>query len=149
MFSWKHKFLYWELDFPIWFKSCRCTQAFKKKSKTWKEYYRPISVLPSISKTYERCLDNQIQTYFDEILSKCQCGFRKGFNVQHCLVSMTENWKESVDNGGAFGALITDLSKAFDCLHHGLLIAKLEAYGFWYEISEVDSTIPFTKKTKG
>ena len=43
---------------------------------------------------------------------------------------MTENWKESVDNGGAFGTLITDLSKAFDCLHHGLLIAKLEAYGF-------------------
>ena len=71
-----------------------------------------------------------MQTYFDNLLSKYQCGFRKGFNAQHCLVSMIEKWKESVDSGGAFGALMTDLSKAFDCLHHELLIAKLDAYGF-------------------
>ena len=71
-----------------------------------------------------------MQTYFDNLLSKYQCGFRKGFNAQHCLVSMIEKWKESVDSGGAFGTLMTDLSKAFDCLHHELLIAKLEAYGF-------------------
>ena len=71
-----------------------------------------------------------MQTYFDNILSKYQCGFRKGFNAQHCLVSMIEKWKESVDNGEAFGALMTDPSKAFDCLHHGLLIAKLWLYGY-------------------
>ena len=71
-----------------------------------------------------------MQTYFDDILSKYQCEFRKEFNAQHCLVSMLKKWKESVDNGGPFGVLITDLSKDFDCLHHGLLIAKLDAYGF-------------------
>ena len=43
---------------------------------------------------------------------------------------MIEKWKESVRNGRTFGALTTDLSKDFDCLHHGLLIAKLDAYGF-------------------
>ena len=43
---------------------------------------------------------------------------------------MIEKWKESVDNGGAFGALMTNLSKTFDCLHHELLIANLYAYGF-------------------
>ena len=69
-------------------------------------------------------------SYFDDILSKYQCGFRKGFNAQHCLVSMIEKWRESVDNGTAFGAVMTDLSKAFGCLRHGLLIAKLDAYGF-------------------
>ena len=68
-----------------------------------------------------------MQTYFDNILSKYQCEFCKGFNAQHCLVSMIEQGKESVDNGGAFGALMRDLSKAFNCIHHELLIAKLDA----------------------
>ena len=63
-------------------------------------------------------------------LSKCKCGFRKRFNAQHCLVSLLEKWKESVDNGGAFGALMTDVSKALDCLPLELLIAKLTNYGF-------------------
>ena len=43
---------------------------------------------------------------------------------------MIDKWKNVVDNGGAFGALLTDLSKAFDCIPHDLIIAKLEAYGF-------------------
>ena len=71
-----------------------------------------------------------MQSYFENILSPYQCGFRKGFNSQHCLISLIEKWKRSVDCGGAFGALMTDLSKAFDCLSHELLIAKLDAYGF-------------------
>ena len=116
--------------FPSDLKVADVTPAFKKKSKTSKDNYRSISILPNISKIYERCLYNQMQTYFDNLLSKYQCGFRKGFNAQHCLVSMIEKWKESVDSGGAFGALMTDLSKTFDCLHHELLITKLDAYAF-------------------
>ena len=115
--------------FPSDLKVADVTPVFKKKSKNSKDNYRPISILP-VSKIYERCFYSQMQTYFDDILSKYQCGFRKRFNAQHCLISMIEKWKESVDNGGAFGALMADLSKAFDCLHHGLLIAKLEACGF-------------------
>ena len=57
-----------------------------------------------------------IQTFFNEILPNYQCRFSKEFNVQHSLVSMTEKWKESVDNGGAFGAVMTDLSKVSSIL---------------------------------
>ena len=107
------------------------TPAYKKKSKiNSKDNYRPVSILSNISKVYERCIYDQMEAYFENILSPNQCGFRKGFSAQHCLISLIEKWKKSIDNGGAFGALMTDLSKAFDCLSHELLIAKLEAYGF-------------------
>ena len=56
--------------------------------------------------------------------------FRRGYNAQHCLITLIEKWKKSVDNGGAFSTLLTDLSKAFNCLPRELLIAKLDAYGF-------------------
>ena len=68
--------------------------------------------------------------YFESFLSKYQCGFRKGYSAQHCLLSMLEKWKSAMDNNKMFGALLTDLSKAFDCLSHNLLIAKLNAYEF-------------------
>ena len=76
--------------FPFDLKVADVTPVFKKKSKTSKDNYRLISILPNISKIYERCLYNQMQTYFDNLLSKYQCKFRKGFNAQHSLVSMIE-----------------------------------------------------------
>ena len=65
-----------------------------------------------------------------KVLSRYQCGFRKGYDPQHCLLAMIDKWKIAVDNGNVFGALLTDLSKAFDCLPHDLIIAKLNSYGF-------------------
>ena len=102
----------------------------KKKSKLSKENYMPINILLNISKVYERCLYDQISQSFESRFSKFQCGFRKGYSAQHCLLAMIEKWKTAVENGDAFAALLTDLSKAFDCIPHDLIIAKLAAYGF-------------------
>ena len=74
-------------------------------------------------------MSKQLYIYLQNILSKFQCGFRKGFSTQHCLLLIIEKWKEAVDKDQTFGALLTDLSKAFDCLSHDLLIAKLHFYG--------------------
>ena len=77
-----------------------------------------------------RYMFQQISKLMELLLSKCQCGFRKGYNTQYCLLDLVEKWKWSVDKGSSFGARLTDLSKEFDCLSHKLLIAKLHAYGF-------------------
>ena len=75
-------------------------------------------------------MQEQINDYFDSILSKFQCGFRKGFSAQHCLLVMIEKFRKARDQKGVFAAVLTDLSKAFDCIPHNLLIAKLQSYGF-------------------
>ena len=66
-------------------------------------------------------------TAFFQILYTKTCS---GYNAQHCLITLIEKWKKTVDIWSAFGALLTDLSKTFNCLFHELLIAKLYPYGF-------------------
>ena len=92
--------------------------------------FRPISVLPTVSKLFERIMDKQIVAYITPFLSSLLCGFRKGYNAQHALIRLLEKFKISLDEGGKAGAVLMDLSKAFDCIRHDLLIAKLHAYGF-------------------
>ena len=106
--------------------------VYKKGGRNDKTNYRPVSILPIISKIYERFMFLQISEYFENKLSQFQCGFRKGYNSQYCLIRMLERWNKNIDMRGSSGALLTDLSKAFNCLPHELLIAILEAYGFSY-----------------
>ena len=86
--------------------------------------------MPNFSKVYDKLIYNQIYSYFDTLLSKFQCGFWKGFNVQHCLLARIEKWHKTLDKGGETGAVLADLSKAFYCIDNNLLIAKIDAYGF-------------------
>ena len=63
-------------------------------------------------------------------LSRLLCGFRAKYSTQHALFRMLQKWQASLDSSGKVGAILMDLSKAFDSLPHDLLIAKLHAYGF-------------------
>ena len=68
--------------FPSNLKAADILPIHKKKGKSNIENYRPISILPTLSKIYERCMYDQMYKYFDQILSKYQCGFRQGYNTQ-------------------------------------------------------------------
>ena len=117
-------------SFPNELKCADITSLPKNGPSNTRTNFRPISVLPTVSKLFERIMDKQIVAYITSFLSSLLCGFRKGYSAQHALVRLLEKFKISLDEGGKAGAVLMDLSKAFDCIRHDLLIAKLHAYGF-------------------
>ena len=73
---------------------------------------------------------NKCQIFFDNFFAMYHCGFRKDFIAQDCLIVIFQKWKSCNDKEKSFGALITDPSKAFDCLSHELVVTKMHAYSF-------------------
>ena len=117
-------------DFPIALKLADVIPIHKTDDKNIMKNYRPVSLLPIISKLFEKIMYKQISSYVDNFLSPYLFGFRKGHSTEQCLIKMLETWKKAIDEKQFAGAILTDLSKAFDCLNHDLLLAKLNDYGF-------------------
>ena len=115
--------------FPDSLKFADITLVHKKDEATKKEHYKPASVLPLISKIFERMIYGQLSEYLEKYLNSILCGFRKAHSTQHALFKPLQAWQEELDKGGFVGTILMDLSKAFDCLPHDLLVAKFEAYG--------------------
>ena len=116
--------------YPSSMKNADVTPIHKENVTTNKKNYRPISLTVILSKLFEKNMYSQIFSYIETFLSPHLFGYRKGHSTQHCLLTMIEMWRKALDEEKVAGAILTDLSKAFDCLSHDLLIAKLEAYGF-------------------
>ena len=116
--------------FPSDLKYDNVSPLFKKDDNTNNENYRHISILPTISKIFERLMFHQITPYVSNILSPYLCGFRKGYNTQHALLRLIDKINKGIDKNLKIGIFMMDLSKAFDCNPHELLIAKLHAYNF-------------------
>ena len=81
----------------------------------------------------ERYIQNHICSHIDSFLSIFISAYRKIYSTNHVLMRLIENWKLQLDNNKWVGAVLMDLSKAFDCVPHDLLIAKMHAYGFDYD----------------
>ena len=75
-------------------------------------------------------MSEQITQHFVGILSPLLYGVRQGYNTQHALFRVIAIWKKCLDMPGTIGTILMDLSKAYDCTSHDLLLAKIEAYGF-------------------
>ena len=91
--------------------------------------YRPVSILPAISKVFEKCLCPQLTSYFETIFPPTLTAYRKNNSCCTTLLRLTEDWKTEADLNSIIGATLIDLSKAFDRLSHNLLLEKLSAYG--------------------
>jgi hypothetical protein len=117
-------------NFPDSLKYAEITPLYKKGNNLDVCNYRPVSILPSMSKIFERQMINQFIVYFDEIFSKYMSGFRSKHSCETVLMRMTENIKRHVDEGKIVCLLLMDLSRAFDCLPYKLFVSKLHAYGF-------------------
>ena len=118
--------------FPNELKNADISLVYKNKDRHGKSNYRTVSILPLLSKPFESILYEEIDNHTKDILSKYQGGFQEKFSSQHSLLALFEKWKKVLDNGGSCGALLVDLSKAFDCIVHDLLLAKLSGYSFDY-----------------
>ena len=116
-------------NFPSQLKRAEVSPLYKKSDTLITGNYRPVSVLSCVSKMFEKTYYDQMYSYFMNILSVYLSAFRKRYGCHHVLLKMLEDWKLALENGEHVGCILMDLSKAFDCLPHKLLISKLHAYG--------------------
>ena len=103
---------------------------YKKESRDKIENYRPVSILSCFSKIYEKFLLEKFKLFIYTFLPKFIAAYRENYSSSHVLIRLIENWKQALDENFVVGNVLMDLSKAFDCIPHDLLIAKLYAYGF-------------------
>ena len=113
------------------FKISKITPIYKKNERTNIANYRPISLLPTLSKIFERVIHTQLYTYFDEnkLLSEQQYGFREKHSTELAAVKLVDYINHEMDIGNTPEAIFIDLSKAFDTLNFDILIHKLQFYG--------------------
>ena len=127
-------------QFPDSWKVARVTPIFKEGDKTEKSNYRPISVLPVISRLFEKLVFDQLYQYMKEngLFSPDQSGFLRLHSTLTCLLKNTDDWYNGLDLGRPVGLVFIDLKKAFDTVDHDTLCEKLQIYGvqqrelFWF-----------------
>ena len=100
-----------------------------KPNKNEISNFRPVSILNTFSKIYEKVIKDQLVSESDKYLSPFISAYRKGYSTQHVLKRLEEEWRERLDDSYIVGAILMNLSKAFYCISYDLIIAKLVAYG--------------------
>jgi hypothetical protein len=114
--------------FPDDMKYANISPLYKKKDLLLKNNYRPVNVISVLAKLFEIILAEQLGLFFSDLFSDFLSAYRKRHSCQNSLLYMTDAWREALDSNMYVGAVLMDLSKAFDCLPPDLFISKLYAY---------------------
>ena len=114
--------------FPTDWRKSKLVPVYKSGSINDIENYRPISVIPSVSKIIERIVHRQISEYLEEsnLLTNCQFGFRRRRSTELAATLFFDSIKKEVNDGKMVGAVFIDLGKAFDTISHAKLLQKLK-----------------------
>ena len=122
--------------FPNIWKSARVSSLYKDGDNTKPSNYRPILVLPILSKVLEHLVHDQVYTYISEAeyLSPNQAGFRKRSSISTCLIEFLDKIYDSMDNGCLSGVLFLDLRKAFDTVDHQIAISRLSKFNLHNDV---------------
>ena len=118
-----------QCKYPSRWKMGQVTPLFKKNDELSKENYRHVTVLTALNNVFEKLLATRLDQLYSEILSDYISAYRRHYSCETSLVRLTEDWKRSLDNKQIVALMLIDLSKAFDTIPHGLLLAKLKAHG--------------------
>lgn len=112
---------------PDQLKVARVVPLFKGDDKSLMHNYRPISILPSISKIIERLMYNRLLSFLDtyKLLSNYQYGFRKNKSTEDAVINLCDYVTHCLDNGQVVLGMFVDVSKAFDSIDHTILLRKL------------------------
>lgn len=116
--------------FPQKFKMAKITPIYKKGPKSDRNNYRPISILPVLSKLIEKHITDHLKTFLEEnkLLHTQQSGFRTNHSCETALTAVIDNWIEAINNKNLVGTIFLDLTKAFDLVNHSILLQKLKLY---------------------
>ena len=130
--------------FPETWKKSKVFPLHKGGSKNKTENYRPISILPTVSKLLERHVHDWLYTYITAhgLLNDCQSGFRPKHSCFTALTKLTEKWLSAIHNKDLIGDVMIDFKKAFDLINHENLIKKLKTLFFWRHCNKMDDFIP-------